>query len=109
MILASLQSQTLINWLNLISINEPVQMAAVNYVPIPFERKMDPGDPTSFKLYLQTTKKIDKETDKLDISLSNSKEIVDQFLSLANKYVWGRLAFTLGTSNGAKNILRVAE
>ena len=44
------------------------------------------------KLYLQATNDINKETDKLDISASNYKDIVHHFLSLAEKYGWGRLA-----------------
>ena len=59
------------------------------------------------KLYLQATKKIDKETEKSYISVSNAKDIVDKFLSLANKYSWGRLAFMVGTTDDPRNIFRV--
>ena len=80
-------------------------MADVNSVLIPFEGNIYPGDPTGLKLYLQGTKKIDEETYKLYISVSNSKDIVDHFLSLANKYGLGRFAFMVGIYTCAKNIL----
>ena len=38
------------------------------------------------KLYILATKEIYKEADKLDISVSNVKDIIYNFLSLANKY-----------------------
>ena len=50
-------------------------MAAVNYVLSPFEGNINTGDPMGIKLDLQVTKEIDKETDKLDISVSNTNEI----------------------------------
>ena len=61
-------------------------MTAVNFVLISFEANIYPGDPIRIKLYLQATKEIDKDTYKIDISISNVKDIVDQFLVLANKY-----------------------
>ena len=79
-------------------------MAAVNYVLRPFEGDINSGYPTELKLYLQATNEMDKENDKLDISVSNSKDIIDHFISLANKYGWRRLTFTAGTATGAKNI-----
>ena len=69
MVLTSLQEQTLINWLNHIDINQPVQMESVNFLFRTFEGNIDPGYPTDLKLYLQATKEIDTETDKLDISV----------------------------------------
>ena len=50
-------------------------------------------------------KEIDKEADKLDISVSNSKDIIDHYLSLAEKYGWGCLKFMVDTGAGDKNIL----
>ena len=85
MALTSLQTKTLINCFNHLNINQPVQIAVVNYVLRPFEGKINPGYPKGLKLYLQANKNIDKETDKLDISVSNAKDIIDHFLSLANK------------------------
>ena len=64
----------------------------MNFVLSPIEGKISPGYPTGIKLYLQETNEIDKETGKLDMSVSNAKYIVDHFLSLANKFGWGRLA-----------------
>ena len=84
-------------------------MAAVNYVLSPFEGNINLGDPTGIKLYLQTIKEIDKETEKRDISDSNDKDILDTFISLANKYDWERLEFMLNTVTGAKNTFRLVE
>ena len=81
----------------------------VNYVLIPFEGKINPGDPTGIKLHPQETKDIYKETEKLDISVSNAKDIIDHLLSLSKKYGWGRLSFMLGTSDVPRNIFRVVE
>ena len=82
-------------------------MAAMNDVRISFQGNINPDDPTGIKIYLQATKGIDKETDKLDVSVSNVKDIVDNFLSLANKYGLGFLVFTVGLSAGTMNIFRV--
>ena len=60
-------------------------MAVVNYLINPLEGNINPGDATGTKIYFQETKEIDKETDNLDISVSNSKEIIDPFLRLDNK------------------------
>ena len=84
-------------------------MTAVNYVLSSFEGNINHRYPTGLKLYLRSTKEIDKENDKLDISVSNSKCIVDHFLSSANKYGWVRLAFMVITATGAKDVFIVAE
>ena len=59
MVLISLQSKILINIFNHININQPVQMATVNYVLSPFEGNIYSGDLTGLKLYPQATKEID--------------------------------------------------
>ena len=69
MVLTSLQAQPLNIVFNNLNTNQPVQTEAVNYVLIPFEGNINPGDPTGLKLYLQATKDIDKEIDKLYISV----------------------------------------
>ena len=84
-------------------------MAYVNYLLSPFEGNINPVDPKGIKIYLQATEYINKETDKLDISVSNSKDIIDQFLSLGNKYVWVRFSFTVGTDADAKKKFYVVE
>ena len=84
-------------------------MADVNYILIPFEGRINPGYPTGIKLYFWATNKIDRETDKLDISVSNPKEIIEHFLSFDKKYVWGRLAFMVGTDKGTNKNFRVLE
>ena len=84
-------------------------MADVNYVIIPYEGNINPGDPTGTNIYLQATKEIYKETDKLDIYFTNSKEIIYHFLSLANKYGWVCLASMVETDTVPNNIFRVVE
>ena len=69
MVFTSLQAQKFINQFNDLDINQPVHMAAVNYVLSPFEGNTIPGDPTRLKTDLQATKYIDKKTDKLYISV----------------------------------------
>ena len=83
MVFTSLQAQTRIHRFNHININKTVHMADVNYVLRPFEGNINTGDPTGIKLYIQLTKDIENETHKLDIPLSNAKDIVDHFISLA--------------------------
>ena len=55
-------------------------------------------------MYLQATKEIYKEADKLDISVSNVKYIIYHFLSINKKYDWERLAFMVVTATVPKNI-----
>ena len=66
-------------------------VAPVNYLLSPFEGNINNRHPKGIKMYLQATKYIDKEADKLDISVSNVKFITDHFLSLTKKYCWIRL------------------
>ena len=75
-------------------------MTAVNYVLMPFEGNINPGDPTGLKFYIQENKHIDKQTYKLDIPVSNSKDIVEHFIS------WKRISIMLVTFTVAKNIFR---
>ena len=42
-------------------------MADVNYFLILFEDNINHGDPTGLNFFIQATKEIDKQTDKLDI------------------------------------------
>ena len=42
MVLMTLQVQTLVNWFKHVDINQPVQMADVNYLLIPFEGNINP-------------------------------------------------------------------
>ena len=79
-------------------------MAAVNYVLSPFKGNINPGDPTMINIYPQATKYMDKENDRLDISVSNAKGIIYHFLSLAKQYGWECLKFMVGISTGANNI-----
>ena len=78
--------------------------AQVHYVLSPFKGNTNTGDPQGIKLYLQATKEIDKEANKLDIPVSNAKYIIDNFPSLANKYGWGRLSFMVYTGTVEMNI-----
>ena len=45
----------------------------------------------------------------MDISVSNSKDIIYPFIILSNKYVWGSLALMVQTDAGSKNIFRQVE
>ena len=78
--------------------------APVKYVLIPFEENINPGDPKGIKLYLQATREIDKESDKLDITVSNTKDIIDNFISLYKKYGWKHLEFMVETGAGTNKI-----
>ena len=78
----------------------------VNYIIIPFEGNMNPVYQQGIKLYLQTTKYIDNEDEKLDILVSNAEDIIYYFLIIANKYSWGRLVFMVETGTGENNIFR---
>ena len=82
-------------------------MAAVNYVISPFEGNINFVNPTGIKLYLWETKEIEKETYKLDISVSNDEDIIYHFLCIANKYGWGILVSVVNTGTGANNIFKV--
>ena len=52
----------LINQSNNLNINQQVQISYpfVNYAIIPFEGNINTGDPQGIKLYLKSTKEIDK-------------------------------------------------
>ena len=60
----------------------------MNYFLRSFEGIINPGDPQGLKIYLQSTKEIDKESDKINTSVSNTKDIIDHFLCISNKYFW---------------------
>ena len=81
MLLTRRQAQKLINQFKNLSINRQFQMAApvVKYVLIPFEGNINHGDPQVIKLYPQATKDIDKKSDQSYISVSNTKDIIDNF------------------------------
>ena len=79
----------------------------MKYLLRPFEENIHFGDPTGIKLYVQATKDMDKETDKLDVSVSNTKDIIEHFLRLSNKHVWVSHAFVVNNGTGEKNVFRV--
>ena len=74
----------------------------VNYVFSPFEGNINPGDPQRIKLYIQAKNYIDKEDDKVENLVSNSKDIICHFLSLSKKYVWEGLSFMVQTGSVPK-------
>ena len=76
MVLMRSESQLLTNQFRNLKTNQPVQMNSVNDILISFEVNKNPGYTTALKLYIQETKNIDKETDKLYISVSNVKYII---------------------------------
>ena len=71
MALTSLQAQIFINKFNNLNTNQQVHMdaTAVNYVLSPFEGNINPLYITGIKLIFQATKYIDKENNKLYISV----------------------------------------
>ena len=80
MVLTRRQEKLLIHQFNNINTNIHVNMAApIIYVLSSFEGNINTGYPTEIKLHLQATKEIDKEAEKLDISVSNAKDIIDHF------------------------------
>ena len=81
----------------------------VNHVLIPFEWKINTGYPQGIKIYLQSAQQIDKEYYKLDISVSNTKDIIDHFISISNKYDWGCLELMIDNGAGANNIFWQVE
>ena len=83
--------------------------AQVNCVISPFERNINIGYSQGIKIYLQATKYIDKESEKLYIPVSNSKDITYNFLSLDKKYGWGIFSFMVDTVAGNKNIFCQVE
>ena len=83
--------------------------SVVKCVLSPFEVNMNTGDPQGLKLYLQAKSQIDKEYDQIYISFLNVKDVVDHFLTLANKYCQRHLIFMLETSAGPKNIFSQVE
>ena len=80
--------------INNLNINTQVRIMAdpVNYVLSPFEGNTNTGYPQGLNIYLQETKEIHKEPEKLDISVSN-KFLMDHYISLAKRYIWGKLEF----------------
>ena len=107
MVLTRRQAKILINQFNNLSINQQVHMVVpVNYVLSPFKSNINLGYPRGIKLYLQAKNAIDKESDTLDILVSNSKDIIDNFLSISNKYVSLLLVSMVDNGEGAKNIFR---
>ena len=67
-----IQAQILINQFNNLNINQKFQMTAataVNYVLIPFEGNINPGNQQGIKIYFQAKKEIDREDEKLYISV----------------------------------------
>ena len=78
----------------------------LNYVLIPLLGKINPGDIQGIKLYLQATNEIYKEAEKLEISVSNSKDNIYHFLSLANNHGCRHLAFMVDTGATANIIFR---
>ena len=77
------EKKLLIAHLNNLNTNTQVQImaTAVKYVLIPFEVNINLGDLQGIKLYLWSTKNIEKEAAKLDISVLNAKYFVEHLLS----------------------------
>ena len=93
MVLTRRQAEILINQFKNLSINQQVKMAApvVNYVLRPFEGKTITEYPQGDQTLSLSKNQIDKEDDKLDISVSNAKDVLYNFISLAKIYEWVHL------------------
>ena len=55
----------------------------LKYVLITLEGNINPGYMQELKMYLKLKKDKDKEAEKKDVSVSNSKDIIDHFLIIA--------------------------
>ena len=75
MVLMRRQAQLLIAQFKNLNFNTKVlkMAAAVNYILCPFEGNINTRYPQRFRPYMKATKEIEKEADKLDISVSNTK------------------------------------
>ena len=105
MVLTRRQQQNLISKFEKLTVNQKVyNMAAVNYVLRPSKGNINPRNSQGLKIYLQEIRYTEKYTDKLDIAVSNPRDIVEHLLRLAIKYCWGRIAFMVQTSTVNKNI-----
>ena len=56
--------------------------------------------------FLQATKDIDKESENIEVSVLNTKDVVDNFLGLGKKYGLVHLASSTRTENRGKYIFR---
>ena len=102
------QAPIIINKFSNLYIIQQAQMDApvVNYVFRPFEGNINNGYPQGIKPYIQATKEIGKENDKLNISVSNVKYIIYHFLNLTKEYGWICLAFMVETGAFPKEMFR---
>ena len=92
MVLTRIQLQAPISKLNNTNINQ-IDVDPVIYVLSPFDGILNPIDLHWIKLYLQEKNDIDKQDEKLDISISNTKYILDHFLSQA-KSIYGNTLYS---------------
>ena len=70
MVLTRRQAQIIINHFNSLPTNQQIHIAAtVECVLIPSKGNTNNEDPQGLKIYLQEKKDIDKEAEKLDISV----------------------------------------
>ena len=87
MLLARIKQQILITQFRKLNVNKQIHnMLAVNYVLIPFRGKINTGDPQGLNIYLKLTRELKKETEKLNIEFSKSKDIVEHLILL--KKIW---------------------
>ena len=80
MVLTKRQAQIFIYQFNILSINQQIFMASpVKYMLIAFEGNINIGYPQGLIIHLRDTMYIDKEAEKLDISVFNAKDIIYHF------------------------------
>ena len=88
MVLKTRQAQSLMEKSNNLHVNTQVQIILdhVNSVLIQFEGKTNTGYPQGPQIYIQEKRYKENKYDKLDISVSNAKDIIDHFISIDNKH-----------------------
>ena len=57
----------------------------------------------NLKLYTQGENDTEKESDNIEVSVSNARDVVDHFIGIANKCGWALSVFRLVTAHGNKN------
>ena len=62
-----------------------------------------------YTIHFQSLKEINKEENKVNISVANAKYVVDHFPGFTKKYGWGRFSFKVTTGYDNKNLFLQTE
>ena len=111
MVLKIIQAQLNILKFNNLSVSQHVHnmVDSVNFLLSPFEGGINPRDIQGINIYIHSTEDIENEAKTLDISVLKAKGVVKNLLSLANKYVWGRLELVVYTGAVNKHFFNQVE